>query len=84
MNHMVGLLSRLTQQEFEMMIAVGKQFGMLACYGTLASCSRDRLDAFEVKLLEAERRGLFLTEGAAFDLAFKLRCLRDEPCPHQR
>jgi|APPan5920702963_1055757.scaffolds.fasta_scaffold54754_2 hypothetical protein len=81
MNHMVRLLSRLTEQEFEMMIAVGEAFGKLACKGTLASCSRDRLDAFIAALAEAERRGLFETERAAFDLACKLLSLKDERMP---
>jgi hypothetical protein len=77
MNHMVGLLRRLTEQEIEMMMRVGD----FACYGTLALSSCDRLDTVINALLEADRSGLVETEGAACDLACKLLSLRDETVP---
>jgi hypothetical protein len=76
--NMLVLLPRLTQQEIDMMIAAG---GFPYTLAALARLSREGLDIVIDALLEAERRGLFLTEGAALDLAGKLMSLRDEPMP---
>jgi hypothetical protein len=71
--NMLILLPRLTEREREMMIEVGD----FRDSTELALSCRDRLDAVIDALLEAERRGLFETEGV--DLACKLMSLRDEP-----
>jgi hypothetical protein len=74
--NMLGLLPRLAPQEIEMILAAQPME-----FGELALMSRDRLDVVIDALLEAERRGLFETEGAACDLACKLMSLRDERMP---
>jgi hypothetical protein len=81
MANMLGLLPHLSQQEIEMITAVGFD------HGTLALFRRDRLDIVIDALLEAERRGLFETTGVARDLACKLMGLQDGLTPlilHQR
>jgi hypothetical protein len=78
MANMLGLLPHLSQQEIEMIAAVGFD------HGTLALFRRDRLDIIIDALLEAERRGLFETAGAARDLACKLMGWQDGLTPGER
>jgi hypothetical protein len=70
MANMLGLLPHLSQQEIEMIAAVGFD------HGTLALFRRDRLDIIIDALLEAERRGLFETAGAARSNLFPVKTLK--------
>jgi hypothetical protein len=74
--NMLPLMPHLAPQEIEMILAAKSME-----FGELALLRRDRLDVVIDALLEAERRGLFLTEGAACDLACKLMSWRDGLTP---